>query len=60
MDYIVAPRQMAFYMETSAAIYNIYLKYVAPEDIHPYSIDEVFIDATNYLNLYRLTPESSP
>ena len=44
-------------METSAAIYNIYLKYVAPEDIHPYSIDEVFIDATNYLNLYRLTPE---
>ena len=48
---------MAFYMETSAAIYNIYLKYVAPEDIHPYSIDEVFIDATNYLNLYRLTPE---
>jgi len=57
VDYIVAPPQMAFYMETSAAIYNIYLKYVAPEDIHPYSIDEVFIDATNYLNLYRLTPE---
>ena len=57
VDYIVAPPQMAFYMETSAAIYNIYLKYVAPEDIHPYSIDEVFIDATNYLKLYRLTPE---
>ncbi len=57
VDYIVAPPQMAFYMETSAAIYNIYLKYIAPEDIHPYSIDEVFIDATNYLNLYRLTPE---
>ena len=53
VDYIVAPPQMAFYMETSAAIYNIYLKYVAPEDIHPYSIDEVFIDATGYLNLYR-------
>ena len=57
VDYIVAPPQMAFYMETSAAIYNIYLKYVAPEDIHPYSIDEVFIDATNYLKLYRMTPE---
>ena len=57
VDYIVAPPQMAYYMETSAAIYNIYLKYIAPEDIHPYSIDEVFIDATNYLKLYRLTPE---
>ena len=57
VDYIVAPPQMAFYMETSAAIYNIYLKYIAPEDIHPYSIDEVFIDATNYLKLYRTTPE---
>lgn len=56
-DYIVAPPQMAYYMETSAAIYNIYLKYIAPEDIHPYSIDEVFIDATNYLKLYRMTPE---
>ena len=57
VDYIVAPPQMAYYMETSAAIYNIYLKYIAPEDIHPYSIDEVFIDATNYLKLYRMTPE---
>ena len=56
VDYIVAPPQMAYYMETSAAIYNIYLKYIAPEDIHPYSIDEVFIDATNYLKLYRMTP----
>jgi len=57
VDYIVAPPRMAFYMETSAAIYNVYLKYVAPEDIHVYSIDEVFIDATNYLNLYQMTPK---
>ena len=56
VDYIVAPPQMAMYMETSAAIYNIYLKYIAPEDIHVYSIDEVFIDATNYLKLYRCSP----
>ncbi|MGM9549322.1 MAG: DNA methylase [Faecousia sp.] len=56
VDYIIAPPRMAFYMETSAAIYNVYLKYIAPEDIHVYSVDEVFIDATNYLNLYRLSP----
>ena len=55
VDYIVAPPQMAYYMETSAAIYNIYLKYIAPEDIHPYSIDEVFIDATKYLKLSGLS-----
>ncbi len=55
VDYIVAPPQMALYMQTSAAIYNIYLKYVAPEDIHSYSVDEVFIDATPYLKLYGLT-----
>jgi len=47
VDYIVAKPQMALYMETSTAIYNVYLKYIAPEDIHVYSIDEVFIDATN-------------
>ena len=52
LTYIVAPPQMAMYMETSAAIYNIYLKYIAPEDIHVYSIDEVFIDATAYLKMY--------
>ena len=46
---------MAYYMEYSTRIYNIYLKYVAPEDIHVYSIDEVFIDVTNYLKLYNLT-----
>lgn len=56
VDYIVAPPRMAFYMETSAAIYSVYLKYIAPEDIHVYSIDEVFIDATNYLKLYQTTP----
>ena len=46
VDYITAPPRMAYYMETSTAIYNIYLRYFAPEDIHVYSIDEVFIDAT--------------
>ena len=55
VDYIVAPPQMALYMETSAAIYAIYLKYVAPEDIHVYSVDEVFIDATPYLKTYGLS-----
>ena len=56
VEYIVAKPRMAMYMETSTAIYNIYLKYIAPEDIHVYSIDEVFIDATNYLKLYGLSP----
>ena len=55
LDYIVAPPRMARYLEASAQIYSIYLKYVAPEDIHPYSIDEVFIDVTAYLPLYKLT-----
>ena len=57
LDYIVAPPRMASYMETSTAIYQIYLKFFAPEDIHVYSIDEVFIDATNYLGLYQLSPQ---
>ncbi len=56
VDYIVAPPRMAFYMETSTAIYNIYLKYFAPEDIFVYSVDEVFIDITGYQSLYRLSP----
>lgn len=56
LDYIVAPPRMAFYMEYSTKIYQIYLKYVAPEDIHVYSIDEVFIDVTGYLKTYNLTP----
>lgn len=55
LDYIAAPPRMAKYMEYSTKIYNIYLKYVAPEDIHVYSIDEVFIDVTHYLPTYRLT-----
>lgn len=54
-DYIIAQPQMAYYMEVSSQIYSIYLKYIAPEDIHVYSIDEVFIDATNYLTMYRCT-----
>ena len=55
VDYIVAPPRMALYMETSTRIYQIYLKYVAPEDIHVYSIDEVFMDVTPYLKTYGLT-----
>lgn len=55
LDYIVAPPRMGLYMETSTRIYQIYLKYVAPEDIHVYSIDEVFMDVTNYLKTYGLT-----
>ena len=56
IDYIAAPPRMAKYMEQSTRIYNIYLKYVAPEDIHVYSIDEVFIDLTAYLSSSGLTP----
>ena len=56
IDYIVAPPRMAHYMECSSRIYQIYLKYIAPEDIHVYSIDEVFIDLTPYLNTYKMTP----
>ncbi len=55
LDYVIAPPQMAHYMECSTKIYQVYLNYVAPEDIHVYSIDEVFIDATSYLRTYRLT-----
>ena len=55
LDYIVAPPRMAHYMACSTKIYEIYLQYVAPEDIHVYSIDEVFIDATPYLKTYGLT-----
>lgn len=55
LSYIVAPPQMARYMQVSAAIFDIYQKYIAPEDIHVYSVDEVFIDATNYLKTYKLT-----
>jgi DNA polymerase V len=55
LTYIVAPPRMAYYMEYSTVIYDIYLKYIAPEDIHVYSIDEVFMDVTQYLNTYHMT-----
>lgn len=55
VDYIIAPPQMAKYIKYSTEIYSIYLKYIAPEDIHIYSIDEVFIDLTSYLSTYKLT-----
>ncbi len=55
IDYIVAVPQMAHYMKISAEIYNVYLKHIAPEDIHVYSIDEVFMDVTNYLKTYKLS-----
>ena len=54
LDYIVAPPRMAHYMEWSTRVYNVYLKYIAPEDIHNYSIDEVLMDVTNYLDAYKL------
>lgn len=56
IDFIIAPPRMGHYMECSSRIYGIYLQFVAPEDIHVYSIDEVFIDATPYLKTYGLTP----
>ena len=55
LDYIVAPPRMAHYIAYSTRIYKIYMKYIAPEDIHVYSIDEVFIDATSYLDTYGMT-----
>lgn len=55
VDYIVAPPRMSLYIEKSSEIYSIYLKYIAPEDIYVYSIDEVFIDATPYLKSYGLS-----
>ncbi|MBQ8193578.1 MAG: DNA methylase [Bacilli bacterium] len=56
LDYIVAPPRMKYYMEYSTNIYNVYLKYLSPDDIYVYSIDEVFCDITNYLNTYKLSP----
>lgn len=55
LDYIVAPPRMAHYIDWSTKIYSVYLRYIAPEDIFPYSIDEVFMDITNYLDTYKLT-----
>lgn len=57
LDFIIAPPQMKKYMKYSTNIYSIYLKYLAPEDIFVYSIDEVFCDITNYLNMYQMTPK---
>lgn len=55
VDYLVAPPRMALYMQYSTRIYEIYLRYIAPEDIHIYSVDEVFIDATSYLSVHGLS-----
>ena len=55
LDYIAAPPRMAHYMEVSTMVYETYLKYIAPEDIHVYSIDEVFMDVTSYLGTYKMT-----
>lgn len=56
LDYIVAPPRMALYMEYSTRVYAVYLKYIAPEDIINYSIDEVLMDLTPYLRTYKLSP----
>jgi DNA polymerase V len=55
LSYITAPPRMALYMEYSTRIYNIYLRYIAPEDMNVYSIDEVFMDVTHYLDTYEMT-----
>ena len=55
LDFIIAPSRMSYYMKYSTEIYNVYLKYLAPEDIYVYSIDEVFCDITNYLNYNHTT-----
>lgn len=57
IEYIIAPPRMALYMEYSAKVYSIFLKYIASEDIYIYSIDEAFLDITPYLNLYKLKPK---
>lgn len=59
LDYIIATPRMAEYERVSAQIYSIYLRYVAPEDIHIYSIDECFIDCTGYLHFYRREAKST-
>lgn len=55
LDFLIAPPRMAHYIEYSTRIYNIYLRFIAPEDIHVYSIDEVIMDVSAYLNTYRMT-----
>lgn len=56
VKYIIAKPRMQLYIETSAKIYAIYLRYISSDDIHPYSIDEMFLDVTDYLHLYKKTP----
>jgi DNA polymerase V len=56
IDFIIAPPRMAYYIEYSTRIYEVYMKYIAPENIFVYSIDEVFMDVTDYLNTYKLSP----
>lgn len=57
IKYIIAKPRMHLYMEYSAKIYSIFLKHIASEDIHVYSIDEAFLDITSYLELYKMTPK---
>lgn len=57
VDFIIAPPRMALYLDYSTRVYNSYLKYIAKEDIHVYSIDEVFIDVSSYLDTYNMTGE---
>lgn len=57
LDFIIAPPRMKLYMKYSTKIYNIYLKFLAPEDIYVYSIDEVFLNLTNYLYMYQTNPQ---
>ncbi len=56
LDFIIAPPRMAYYMKYSTNIYNVYLKYISKDDIYVYSIDEVFLDLTDYLNYYKMSP----
>lgn len=55
LDFVIAPPRMSLYIDYSTRIFNIYTKYVSPQDIHVYSIDEVFIDVTSYLKTYKTT-----
>lgn len=57
LSYVAAPPRMSLYIDYSSRIYKIYLRYIAPEDIHVYSVDEVFMDITHYLKTYGMTPE---
>ena len=56
IDYIMAPPRMQMYLDYSAKVYGIYLKYISKDDIHVYSVDEAFMDVTEYLSLYHMTP----